>query len=129
MKQELLDLVCASYQTDECIAHCNHGPCGSCVSITNYLEANGCIVLPWKIGDTVYYITKDYKIDTDTVIRLTITSTGIEISENFGQVYNHYSAAESQARPPVPHRGLPQGNGQSSKEYSNWSGACPGEGW
>ena len=92
MNQELLDLVCASYQTDECIAHCNHGPCGSCVSITNYLEANGCIVLPWKIGDTVYYITKDYKIDTDTVIRLTITSTGVNpiLKRHNRDFWKHY---------------------------------------
>jgi hypothetical protein len=35
------------------------------------------VVLPWKIGDTVYYITDDYKIETDTVIRLTITATDV----------------------------------------------------
>lgn len=77
MNKELFNLVCGSYQTDECIAHCNYGPCCTCLRITNYLEANGCVILPWKIGDTVYYITDNYQIDTDTIIRLTITSTGI----------------------------------------------------
>ena len=76
-KKRLIQLVCESYQTDECIAHRNYGPCCTCERIANYLATSGCIVSPWKIGDTVYYITKDYKIDTDTVIRLTITSTGI----------------------------------------------------
>jgi hypothetical protein len=76
-KKRLTQLVCESYQTDECIAHCNYGSCCTCERIANYLATSGCVVLPWKIGDTVYYITDDYKIETDTVIRLTITATDV----------------------------------------------------
>ena len=76
-RKRLTQLICESYQTDECIAHCNYGPCCTCEHIANYLEASGCVVLPWKIGDTVYYITNKGIIDTDTVIRLTVTSTGV----------------------------------------------------
>lgn len=76
-KERLVQLICESYQTDACIAHCNYGPCYTCERIANYFEASGCMVLPWKIGDTIYYITDRATIDTDTVIRLTITKKGI----------------------------------------------------
>ena len=77
MNKELCKLICACLQTDECIAHCNYGPCCTCQRLTNYLEANNCEVLPWKIDDTVYYITDKGTIDTDIVIRLTITKIGV----------------------------------------------------
>ncbi|CDM70181.1 penicillin-binding protein transpeptidase [Clostridium bornimense] len=51
----------------------------------NYTE-NGIAAYAWRFG-----------IGADPEDDNAITSTGIEISENFGQVYNHYSAAESQA--------------------------------
>ncbi len=76
-RKRLTQLICESYQTDECIAHCNYGPCCTCERIANYLTQCGCVILPWKIGDTVYYITDRCTIDTDTVIRLTVTSTGV----------------------------------------------------
>ena len=51
----------------------------------NYTE-NGIAAYAWRFG-----------IGADPEDENAITSTGIEISENFGQVYNHYSAVESQA--------------------------------
>lgn len=51
----------------------------------NYTE-NGIAAYAWRFG-----------IGADPENKNAITSTGIEISENFGQVYNHYSAVESQA--------------------------------
>lgn len=77
MNKELLTLVCQCLQTDECIAHCNYGPCCTCQRIANYLETAGCRVLPWKIGDVVYYITDKGTLDTDTVIRLTVTEAAV----------------------------------------------------
>lgn len=90
--KRLIQLVCESYQTDECIAHCNYGPCCTCERIANYLATSGCMVLPWKIGDTVYYITNDYKIETDTVIRLTITATDINpiLDRHNRSFWKHY---------------------------------------
>lgn len=51
----------------------------------NYTE-NGIAAYAWRFG-----------IGADPEDDNAITSTGIEISENFGQVYNHYSTVESQA--------------------------------
>lgn len=51
----------------------------------NYTE-NGIAAYAWRFG-----------IGADPEDDNAITSTGIEINENFGQVYNHYSASESQA--------------------------------
>lgn len=77
MSKELTQLVCECIQTDECIAHCNYGPCCTCERIANYLVACGCRVLPWQIGDIVYYINpRTNTIETDTVIRITITKSG-----------------------------------------------------
>lgn len=75
--ERLTQLVCECLQTDECIAHCNYGPCCTCQRIANYLTECGSIVLPWKIGDIVYYINPSTNtIETDTVIRLTLTRSG-----------------------------------------------------
>lgn len=51
----------------------------------NYTE-NGIAAYAWRFG-----------IGADPEDDNAIISTGIEISENFGQVYNHYSAVKSQA--------------------------------
>lgn len=74
--EKLTQLICECLQTDECIAHCNYGPCCTCKQIANYLTECGCSILPWHIGDTIYYINPQTNaIETDTVIRLTITKS------------------------------------------------------
>ena len=73
----ITQLVCECIQTDECIAHCNYGPCCTCTRIANYLSQCGCRILPWKIGDIIYYISPRNTIETDTVIRLTVTKNGV----------------------------------------------------
>lgn len=91
-KKRLTQLICESYQTDECIAHCNYGPCCTCERIANYLATSGCVVLPWKIGDTIYYITDRDTIETDTVIRLTITKNGVNplLDKHTTGFWKHY---------------------------------------
>lgn len=59
-KKRLVQLICESYQTDECIAHCNYGPCRTCEMITNYLVASGEVIPPVDVGDKVWYINGGY---------------------------------------------------------------------
>lgn len=59
-KKRLTQLICESYQTDECIAHCNHGPCCACESIANYLATSGEVIPPVDVGDKVWYINGGY---------------------------------------------------------------------
>lgn len=88
----ITQLVCECNQTDDCIAHCNYRPCCTCTRIANYLTQCGCIVLPWKIGDIIYYITDKGTIDTDTVIRLTVTKTGVNplLDKHKNSFWKHY---------------------------------------
>ena len=57
MRDRLIELVCEGIQTDECIGHCNHPYCHEVERIADHLLANGVIVLPCKVWDTVYYLT------------------------------------------------------------------------
>ena len=59
-KKRLTQLICESYQTDECIAHCNYGPCCTCDRIANYLVTSGEVIPPVDIGDKVWYIHGGY---------------------------------------------------------------------
>ena len=59
-EKRLTQLICESYQTDECIAHCNYGPCCTCESIANYLVASGEVIPPVDVGDKVWYIRGGY---------------------------------------------------------------------
>lgn len=59
-EKRLMQLICESYQTDECIAHCNYGPCCTCKMITNYLVASGEVIPPVDVGDKVWYINGGY---------------------------------------------------------------------
>lgn len=43
-KDRLIELICESIQTDECIAHCNHPYCQQCDIIADHLIANGVTV-------------------------------------------------------------------------------------
>lgn len=57
MRERLKELICEVIQTDECVSHCNHPYCGECERLADHLLANGVIVPPCKVGDTVYYFT------------------------------------------------------------------------
>lgn len=59
-KKRLTQLICESYQTDECIAHCNYGPCCTCERIANYLATSGEVIPPVDVGDKVWYIDGGY---------------------------------------------------------------------
>ena len=59
-RKRLAQLICESYQTDECIAHCNHGLCCTCNNIVEYLAASGEVIPPVDIGDKVWYIRGGY---------------------------------------------------------------------
>lgn len=58
--KRLTQLICESCQTDECIAHCNHGPCCTCERIANYLATSGEVLPPVDVGDKVWYINGGY---------------------------------------------------------------------
>lgn len=91
--ERLTQLVCECLQTDECIAHCNYGPCCTCTRLANYLATSGCKPLPWKINDIIYYINpRTKKIETDTVIRLTITQAGCNpiLAKHKTSFWKHY---------------------------------------
>lgn len=47
-RERLIELICESIQTDECIGHCNHPYCGKCEHLADHLLANGVIVPPCK---------------------------------------------------------------------------------
>lgn len=92
-KNRLTQLICDCIQTDDCIAHCNHGPCCTCGQIANYLIENNCAILPHKIGDTIYYINpRNNAIEEDTIIRLTITKTGCNpiLDRHTTKFWKHY---------------------------------------
>lgn len=63
---------------------------GTSEEIAEHLLANGVIVPPCKVGDTVYYLarnlhTKLTKIRTGTVTRIAITEDGIDLfADNWG---------------------------------------------
>ena len=52
MRDKLIDLICESIQTDECISHCNHPYCIKCESISDHLIANNVFVLPEQMKDS-----------------------------------------------------------------------------
>ena len=56
MRDRLIELVCEATQEDNCVAHCNYPPCNKCKSIADHLLANGVIVPPCKVGDTLWYL-------------------------------------------------------------------------
>lgn len=58
--KRLTQLICESYQTDECIAHCNYGPCCTCERIASYLTTSGEVIPPVDVGDKVWYIDGGY---------------------------------------------------------------------
>ena len=58
--KRLTQLVCESYQTDECIAHCNHRPCCTCKRIATYLATSGEVISHVDVGDKVQYINSGY---------------------------------------------------------------------
>lgn len=58
--KRLTQLICESYQTDECIAHCNYGPCCTCERIASYLVTSGEVIPPVDVGDKVWYIDGGY---------------------------------------------------------------------
>lgn len=46
--------------------------------IANHLLAHGVTILPYKVGDAIYYIDEDtHSIGTDTVKFLTVTKNGV----------------------------------------------------
>lgn len=91
--EDLTQLVCECLQTDECLAHCNHGPCFPCQRLAGCLIENGCVLLPWKIGDVVYYISNRETIEKDIIIRLTLTKTGCNpiLEKHTTGFWKHYN--------------------------------------
>lgn len=55
MRERLNEIICSQIR-DECIRYCNHPYCDRVEDITDYLLAEGVIVLPCKVGQTVYRI-------------------------------------------------------------------------
>lgn len=58
--------------------------CPQPCEIADYLIANGVIVPPCKVGDTVYYLahsmhTKITKVKSGKVVRIAITESGIDL--------------------------------------------------
>lgn len=47
MREKLIQLLCEGFQTDCCIAHCNHPPCGDVLVVADHLIANGVTVQRW----------------------------------------------------------------------------------
>lgn len=47
MREKLMDIVCESIATDNCIAHCNHPHCGMVQTIVQNLIANGITIQKW----------------------------------------------------------------------------------
>lgn len=45
MREELEEIVCEALSCDECIAHCNHGPCHQVQSVVEALIERG-VILP-----------------------------------------------------------------------------------
>ena len=77
--ERLTELICQHIQTDSCLARCNNPYCSDCKYMAEYLTKNGCLMTPWNIGDTVYYVNPlDNTIQTDTVVRLTITKSAVK---------------------------------------------------
>ena len=58
-RDRLIELICDKIQDGHCIGYCNHPPCTQCTDIADYLLANGVILPPCKVGDTVYVIYPD----------------------------------------------------------------------
>ena len=52
MRDKLIELICESIQTDECISHCNHPHCDKCELLADHLIANNVFVLPEKLKDS-----------------------------------------------------------------------------
>lgn len=60
-RDRLIELICDKIQDGHCIGYCNHPPCNQCKDLADYLIANGVIVPPCKVGDTVYVIYPDLR--------------------------------------------------------------------
>lgn len=52
-RKRLNEIICAQIQ-DECFRYCNHPYCDRVENITDHLLAEGVIVPPVKVGDTIY---------------------------------------------------------------------------
>ena len=50
-RDRLIELICEITQDDLCLAHCNFPPCNIVKQKTDYLIANGVVVLPCKRED------------------------------------------------------------------------------
>lgn len=60
-REKLIELICDNLQVDGCIAHCNYPPCDKCKTIADHLLANGVIVPPCKVGQTVWWADAEYE--------------------------------------------------------------------
>ena len=56
----------------------------NCSKLADYLLANGVIVLPCKVGDTVYHVFPKKGIQTNTVRQIRIGSCGKNIFDFYG---------------------------------------------
>lgn len=75
MRDRLIELICDKLQ-DGCECYCNHPPCGKCKDIADYLFANGVIVPPCKVGDTVYE-TDGVRIYESTIDEVTYYTNNV----------------------------------------------------
>jgi hypothetical protein len=74
MRERLNEIICYQIR-GECLRYCNHPYCDRVEDITDYLLAEGVIVLPCKVGQTVWFISEFYTQPFQTVI------TSIEVYE------------------------------------------------
>lgn len=57
MEDRLLELICESMQTDECISHCNHPYCDICKNIARRLLEDNWVRLSCRVGDILWFNT------------------------------------------------------------------------
>lgn len=66
-RERLIELLCDFYYSDNVCTNCEHNletdyVCNQCITEheVDHLLANGVVVLPCKVGDTVYQIGRDF---------------------------------------------------------------------
>lgn len=97
MRDRLIELICESIKTDECVSHCNYPYCHECKNLADNLIANGIIAPPCKVWDTVYYINRynhimlyKHEVYEAKVVRLVVTGYGVSPVIRVKSVYSTY---------------------------------------
>ena len=58
MREKLIELVCESVQSDNCVAYCNHPHCNMVQAIVQNLIANG-VTIPVRCKDCIHWYEPD----------------------------------------------------------------------